>query len=295
MLTRSTPVTGTWRDSSRTLLRDFRAISNVQLFHIDAARLTTLISKEGIRFTFAPLSFQTLTGETVRGEVQILLEEVFHKDTIILSNRLTTSEDRLLETGGQFCIQAKQEDVPLQLAIPIGVEMPILPHFSHVLAMRLFVGSLSHTLLSGIGKDFDWKIVVDKTLRIHRIAKKKYFCFYITELNWYACSTFHPKKAPRTMVSARFSAPVEEIEELAAFIVFNELNSVTRMYPNPNGNRFTGVHIPINQTASVVMIGCHQGEWFYGAHKIDKTSSQQVLVSLEPVIETQLLDYLKKL
>ncbi|MFN7115895.1 MAG: hypothetical protein ACK4TA_03800 [Saprospiraceae bacterium] len=293
MLTRSTPVTGTLLDNSRTLLRDFRATPSVQAFYIDATRLTMLISKAGIRFTFAPLSFQTLSGETVYGEVQILLEEVFHKEDIILSNRLTTSEDRLLETGGQFSIHAFQEGVPLQLAIPIGVEMPILPRFSHTLSMRLFVGSLSSTLTSVAGKVFDWKMVVDKYLKVNKISKKKYFYFYITELNWFACSTFYAKRTPRTMVSARCSSPIEDLDELAAYLVFNELNSVTRMYPN--GNRFTGVNIPANQAASIIMIGCRQGEWFYGSHKMDKTSSQQVTVKLEPVIETQLLEYLHRL
>ncbi len=295
MLTRSTPLTGMLRDSSRALLKEFRATSNVQLFQIDAARLTTLISKGGIRFTFAPLSFQTASGEPVYGEVQILLEEVFQKDAIILSNRMTTSEDRLLETAGQFHIQAFQEAVSLQLAIPIGVEMPILPHFSHPLSTRLFVGNWSSSLLSAVGKDFDWKPVGNKPLIINRLSKKKYFWFQITELNWFACSTFHPKRAPRTMVSARFSALVEELEELAAYIVFHELNAVARMYPNPTGNRFTGVNVPVNQRASIVMIGNRQGEWLFGAHKIDKTSSQQVMVKLEPVIESQLLEYLNQL
>jgi hypothetical protein len=102
-----------------------------------------------------------------------------------------------------------------------------------------------------------------------------------------------PKKVPRTMVSARGIAPVEELEELAAYVVFQRLNAVTRMYPN--GSRFTGVNIPANQAATIVMIGFRQGVWFYGAHKMDKTSGLSVNVTLEPVVETQLLEYLKKL
>lgn len=293
MLTRSTPVTGTLRDSSRALLNEFRSTQSVQTFFIDASRLTTLISKGGIRLTFTPGTFQTLIGETVQGEVRIQLREVFQKDEMILTDRLTTSEDRLLETGGQFWIQASQEDTPLQLGVPVTIEMPILPQLSHALTMRLFVGGMSNNLTSAAGKVFDWKPVTDKILKVKKIAHKKYFYFYITELNWFACSTFHAKKAPRTMVSARCSSPADDLEEVSAYLIFKDLNAGMRMYPN--GNRYTGFHIPANLAAAVVMIAYRQGEWFYGSYKIDKTSSQQVTVVLEPVIEAQLLEYLRRL
>lgn len=293
MLTRSTPVTGILYDRSRALLNDFLPTQSVQTFLIDASRLTTLISSEGLRFTFAPQSFQTPTGEPVIGEINIQFRAFFTKSDLILSDRMTTCEDRLLETIGQFCLEADQEGTPLQLSIPIGVEMPMPPQLSNPLSMRLFVGSLSNTWTSFAGKIFDWKMVVDKSLKIKKMLRKRYFHFYLTELNWFACSAFHAKKAPRTMVSARCISPVDDLEEQAAYIVFKDLNAVARMYPN--GNRFTGVNISPNQAATVVMIGFRQGDWFYGAHKIDKTTSQQLTVNLKPVIESQLLEYLHKL
>lgn len=293
MLTRSTPVTGILQNRSRAVLNDFLPKQGVQTFSINASRLTTLISKEGLRFTFAPFSFQTLNGEIVNGDIQVQLQAFFSKSDLILSDRMTTCEDRLLETIGQFCLEIQQDGTPLQLSIPISVEMPVPPQLSNVLSMRLFIGCLSSTLSTFAGKMFDWKMVVNKSLKVKRILRKKYFQFYLTELDWFACSAFHAKKAPRTMVSARCISPVEDLEELAAYIVFKDLNAIARMYPN--GNRFTGVNISLNQAATIVMIGFRQGEWFYGTHKIDKTASQQVTVHLEPVIESQLLEYLRKL
>lgn len=293
MLTRSTPVTGILQNRSRALLNDFLPPKSVQPFSIDASRLTTLISQEGIRFTFSPFSFQTKTGETVIGNVELSFCAFTNKSEWVLSDRMTTCEDRLLETIGHFCLQANQESTPLQLSTPILVEIPVPPQLSNPLSMQLFMGSVSSTGTPLAGKIFDWKELAGKSVKVKKLLRRKYFQFYLTELHWFACSAFLSKKAPRTMVSARCTAPMDDLEELAAYVVFKDWNTVARMYPN--GNRFIGVNISPNQAATVVMIGFRQGEWFYGAHPIEKTASQQVMVSLKPVIESQLLEYLRKL
>ncbi len=293
MLTRSTPVTGILQDRSRALLNDFLPPKSIQTFSIDASRLTTLISQEGIRFTFSPFSFQTRTGETVTGNVDLSFRAFSNKSECILSDRMTTCEDRLLETIGHFCLQANQASTPLQLSTPLTVEIPVPPQLSNPLSMQLFLESVASTGTPLAEKVFDWKTVGSKSVKVKKIQRKKYFQFYLTELNWFACSAFLSKKVPRTMVSARCTAPIDDLEELAAYVVFKDWNTVARMYLN--GNRFIGVNISSNKAATIVMIGFRQGEWFYGVHAIEKTASQQVMVLLKSVIESQLLEYLRKL
>jgi len=293
MLARSNAVADTLRDSSRALLDDFLSAKSTQSFSIDANRMTTLVSQASTRFTFYPGGFQRLTGAEVTGEVQVQIKEVFRKSDMILTDLMTTSEDRLLESAGHFHIQASQEGIPLQLAIPIAVEMPLSAQVANPLATRLFTGLFSNMFNATSNKLFDWRLLVNKSLKVRKIAGKKYYHFYITDLKWFSCSHLHTRRALRTMVSARCVSAIEDFEEQAAFIVFKNINSVARMYPNIN--RFTALHIPVNQAATIILIGFRQGEWFYGAHSMEKTSSQLVSVKVEPVIESQLIEYLRRL
>lgn len=293
MLARTNISLGNLQKTSRTNLEALCSNNCNQLYSIDASRMTTLVSASGIRFTFYPFSFQDVIGNDVSGEVKINIREARHKGEMMLLDKMTTSEDRLLESAGQFCMEATQDDMPLQLSLPVAVEMPINTLITNPLAAKLFVGSLSEALMKSANKIFDWKCTFNRTLRVKKLNRKKYYSFYITELNWFACSHFHARRISRAMVSARCVCPNEELEEQAAFLVFKNMNAVVRMYPGYNG--FTALNIPSNQAASVVFIGFGQGKWFFGIHPIEKTASQIVVVHAESISESQLLENLKKL
>lgn len=284
---------GGLHDRSSNLLEELISTDSVKTFVIDASRVTTLVSSSGIRFTINSLGFQDFTGKDVIGEVQVVIKEVWQKADMILSNRLTTSEDRLLETGGQFCIEATQNGMPLQLSLPIAVELPVTQQLTNPLAARLYAGSISGALTATTRKVFDWKLLVDRKLLVKNINGRKYYSFYITDLNWFACSHLQSRRIARTMVSARCISPMEDSEEQAAFLVFKNLHSAVRMYPG--FNCFTALNVPLNQAATVVMLVFQQGIWFYGTHPIEKTASQIVSIKIEPIESSKLQECLRKL
>lgn len=293
MLASMNSAAGNLHDRSHSLLEELLSASRTQTFFINASRESMLVSASGIRFIFNSFGFQDFAGNDVTGEVQIKIKEVLQKGEMMLSNRMTTSEDRLLESAGQFCIEATQEGIPLQLSLPIAVEMPFNKKLANPLAARLYIGSFSEGLTATDHKMFDWRLVVDRKLNVKNINGNRYYSFYLTELNWFACSHLQPRRVTRTMVSARCISPIEDWEAQVAFLVFKNINAVVRMYPG--FNRFTALNIPVNQAAEVVIIGFRQGVWFYGAYPIEKTASQIVAAKVEPVAEVKLLEYLRKL
>lgn len=295
MTTKSDSVTRVLGGNAPLLLNNFFAEKEdkVRIYSIDASRVTTIVGRKGARFSFQPDCFSDALGNPVTGEVQIHLREVFQKGEMVLSNRMATSEDRLLEAAGQFFLFATQNHHPLELREPITVEVPVHQSLTNPVAIRLFAGSSSSILPFNPNPIFDWKLVVDKPLKIRKISGKKYFHFEIEAFNWYGCQYFYAKKTVRTMVSARSVADVESFDDQAAFLVFKDIHSVARMYLH--GNRFTAFNIPVNLSAYALIIALKDRQLHFGLRIIDQISSQLVPVKLEPVSEDQLLETLRNL
>jgi hypothetical protein len=264
-----------------------------QVFSINPCRRSTLVGEKGTRLTVFPFSLVDALGRPVEGEVEISLKEVFSKKEMVLSNRVTTSEDRLLESGGQIFVQAFQSGRPLQLSGPMAVELPLRNRLRNPLGMRLFKGAVSITRAFRSGRDFDWEMVSNKPVNIRVLNGSKYFAFNLTEFNWWNCDYFFAKKGARTMVSARCVSQIEEFDDLTAFLVFRDTNSVARMYPGEHS--FTSFNIPLKLAAAVVMMGIYDGQLFLGTCEIDQTSNKLLHVRMGPVTEEELLKNLDKL
>lgn len=295
MTTRSDSVAKALRHRPPSMLASFLAGKEIKTFiqTIDADRLTTIVSSNGVRFTFSPFCFSDLSGRQIYGEVQIHLREVFGKSQMVLANLGATSENRLLESAGQFHLQATQNGKPLELTQPINVYMPVIPSLSNKVAVKLFSGSFSTMLGFNDDNIFDWRLVDDRPLPFRKVVDKKYFHFEINEFNWYGCHYFYPKKTTRTMVGARAVSAIDAFDDQAAFLVFDNIPSVVRMYDNGNG--FTALNIPVNLPAKVILLALKDEQLYFGTHAMVLTQSQKVHVELEPVSEELLLQKLRQL
>ncbi len=295
MTTRSDFMAKALRHSPPSMLASFLAKGEGQAltYNLDANRLTTIVSPNGVRFTFPPFCFSDANGQPVNGEVRFLLREVFGKSQMVLSNLMATSEDRLLESAGQFLLQATQNGKPLQLAEPVTVEMPVIPSLSNKIAVKLFQGSYSTMQAFNDDNIFDWQLVNNRALPIRKVSGKKYFRFDIKAFNWYGCHYFYPKKSARAMVSACAVSAIEAFDDHLAYLVFDDIPSAARMYFN--GNRFIALNIPTNLAAQVVLFAMKDEQLYYGARAVENTTSQLVYVEMEPISEYKLLDKIRAL
>lgn len=265
-----------------------------QVFHINPARLTTLIGAKGTRLTFHPFSFINPLGRVVDDEVEIRLKEVFSKKELILSGRVTTSEDRLLESGGQVQIQAFQNGQALQLLRAANVEIPVRPNLRNALAMRLFRGSLSTVMGVNASSTFDWQMVSDRPIKVRRISGKKYFSFEIEQFNWFDCDQFIAKRASKSMVSVQYICPyVDQLEDKQALLVFQDADAVAHMYNRQN--RFTSFNVPSKMPVDVLVMGLHNGLLYLGKSTIKKTTNRIIRVALKPIEEGDLVRILQHL
>lgn len=263
-----------------------------QCFTIDTAKPAYITGEKGTELFIDPHSFVDMTGEAVEGSVQIHLKEVFRKSEIVLTNRPTTSQDKLLETGGALDIRATQNYMPLNLSKELMVEIPVSTRVANPLAMDIFRGTTSRRGLFAAQPTFDW-IPSDKSqIRLRRSGNRSVFELALRELEWINCDYFFRTKEARTMVTAQYDN-VSPLREQTAFLVFHDINAVARMY-SKGDNRFTMFNLPVNHSATLLVFGLgQQGGMYFGKEKLEAISNEIINVTLHAVPEQEVVERIK--
>lgn len=292
MLTEHKPVLRTLKGSPFRSLEEFflKHGPPPQYFRIDASRYTTIVGARGLRLAIPPYSFSDIAGRRVEGPVDIQIQEIYTKAEMALANKATTSEDRILESAGQFWIQATQGAGVLQLLRPVAVHLPVGKNLRNPLAMRLFQGSAPTVKAYQADKYFDWRLGPAKPVSIKKANGRKYYFFQLEQLNWASCGYFISRSGHRPMVTLRiegeWSTPMQQI----AFLVFENMNAIARMYPGTHG--FTALNIPNKISASAHVIGINDGQLYYGQSFISPGQGKLFHAGLSPVSGHELLETL---
>lgn len=251
-----------------------------QRFVIDPTRRTTLVGNRGTRLGIPPNAFEDQAGWPVNEPVELFLKEVFTRPQMILSGLTNTSEDRMLESAGQFLLKAGSQGRTLQLSAPISIDIPLTHGVDNPLASQLFSGGVSQTSSFGSGHRFDWKLSQQGQIQLKTFGGRRYLNFPIERLNWWNCTSFLHRRRSRVMLSVRWSAKKEmPIEDMAAFLAFRDFNAVIRMYPGRHG--FSSWNIPKGLYARTVLIGMSGDQMMIGQSPWALTNSNPIAIDME--------------
>ena len=294
-MTQQAPLLKSLQCAPQVYLKELLGLNgpSTQIFNINPEKSTVLVGAKGTRLTFAPFSLTGLSGTPARGIVEIHLKEVFTQSDMLMAARPTTSEDRLMESGGQLMIYARQGGLPLQLVQPVSVSVPVSKKLRNPLSMRLFVGSTSTFQAYSVEQTFDWRMASEKAVRISKTGRQKYYNFQLHDFNWAGCDFFVSRRASRCMVTARPISSVERFDSLLGYLVFHDVHAVARMYPGKHN--CTAINIPEKLSATAHVVGLSKGRLFYGKGVIRRASEKLVDVKMRPVLEKELIGALQKI
>lgn len=127
-----------------------------QSFSFDASEDKTIVGKEGTKITIAANSLVSeKTGKPVSGKVCLKLTEYYKISDMLIANLSTTSDGKLLETGGMINVEAYANGEKLKLKDGAAADV-VFPTRKKDDEMKLFNGV--------IGKNgvINWKILVKK-------------------------------------------------------------------------------------------------------------------------------------
>ncbi len=263
-----------------------------QVFSVYAAQENTIVGRAGTRLSFPAHALRHPNGQAVEGEIELHLTEVFGPAAMMLSNRSSTSEDRLLESSGQIQIYAYQNGSPLVLEEALQVELPVPEDLRNPLGMRLFEARHATVQAFPERKRFDWRLTETPMVHIRKLNGRKYYVFQIHRFNSYECAGWLPvRRKTRVMVSVRPIIGTDKMDGELAFLSFPGLNTVVRMYRG--GSAFTAFNIPAGLTAEVLILGIRGGQLYLGRNRFNQAKDKVANVYLRPCAEVDILEVLQ--
>ena len=250
-----------------------------------------ILTPFGLQCGFPPNSCVNSSGQPVTGTVRVELMLIKKKGDMVRLNRPTTSNSRLLVSGGEIFIRLKKDTQNLQLApnLKITFRYPDAPLITQ---MKVFVGDESTP------NQFNWLPSPDPINNTVSITSQNYDIL-TNHLRWLNNGYFYDTTGiSRTTITADLSSQFTNANTLA-FVVFKDFRSVVAMNANLLTRKFSSIKLPVGKEITVIVIS-RQGNDYFMDHKtvmtVSSTAANQI-VPVKPVITnlTLIKDYLNGL
>ena len=240
----------------------------------------------GLQCSFLPGSLVGASSTPVTGMIHIETHLLKKKGDMIRMGIPTTSDDRMLVSGGAMFIRLTKNGNELQFT-PLGRYYITYSDPAPSPLMKLFDGF--ETGNSG----FNWLPTQDSLASVS--TQNQFYQLSTNRLHWINCDYFYDTTGQaRTVVSAVLPANFTNANSMA-FTVFNDIHSVIGMTGNANTKKFSTGKLPVNKPVTIVIISKQGNDYFLGHEQVMTTgvpgtvNFQQVTVT--PVISS--LDNIK--
>jgi hypothetical protein len=225
-------------------------------------------------------------GAIITGKVYVQLLLIKKRGDMIRVDKPTSSNGRLLVSGGEIFVKLTKNGQELQLAPGKKISLkyndsPILP------GMQVFYGDESNA------NQFNW-LPGDSLNTPPIIAGNGFYELVSTKLRWINCDYFYDTTAiNRVQVNASL-APQYTNANTITYLVFNQMRSVVGMYGNAATRKFQSGKVPVGLSCKIIAISKQDNDYYLG-HEGFTTGVQasapagQQIIPITPV-KTSLAD-----
>lgn len=276
-----------------------------QVFLIGNYTENILTGEEGVILQIPANAFETQNGQPVDGVVRLEMREMLTPGSMIMADRPTVSNGRLLTSGGQVYLNATQggQDLRLRRGVSLGVNVPtgnVDPN------MQLFVGNDS----SGV---FNWQptgtSVVDTSnsssndttsndttgnggggwgppitdsLDYYRMQLQKLF-------RWINCDYFWNDPRPTTGFQVHVPAGHDD-SNTKCFVYLPDIKSVVpvNLYSNGIFTVGPGYYLPVGIDAVFVTVSYRNNTIYYQINQTKIRQNHIEQVSFQTITKQQL-------
>lgn len=264
--------------------------AKLQSFDIQSYRPQHLKGMNGTEIYIPSHSFRDFNGKIVSGKVTFRLKEIYNQSDMILSDKPTMGQHTLLEAGGSLYLSAWKKNMPLRLAQPIQVNMPIHPNISNPVAMKIYKGGKTTSNPYTHQPLFDWKPSNQSQLKLTHSNEQKVFQLDLHELEWISCSFPYKNKEKSTLTTVQMLGLESPVEDKIAFIAFHHIHSVARLISKPKN--FALYNLPMNQAATVFIFALdEQQQLYFGEQSLAGLSKKIIGVKMEKRTEQEIKAY----
>jgi hypothetical protein len=212
-----------------------------QNFTVTAGQQQVVTGEKGTKVTFFATSFKKKDGTILTsGNVKIVLQEMLTGQAMILANKTTTSNGKLLQSGGQIYLNAYLNGEALevnQLAKP-KVMIPTTPNSA---PMDLYIGSVKESDSVAGDTTINWDIkekdTVGKSADSSSGAWVNYYYYNIYSFGFSNCDALYHYTSSKTDIIV--TTPSGYVDSNCnVFAYFPIINGVTSLGGNSTTNIF---------------------------------------------------------
>ncbi|MGC4101280.1 hypothetical protein [Ferruginibacter sp.] len=256
----------TWTASIAATAPVLSLQSNLVLLNESAAKdsfetntnTAIVTASNGLQVTIPPHSCVNSNGQFVTGKIFIETRLIRSKGDMVQLNKPTSSNGRLLVSGGELFISLRKDTQLISIAPGAKIYVKYADAATNQ-AMKLFFGDESDPA------QFNW--VPNTSTDTLSVGSQNYE-MAISHLRWINCDYFYDTaNITRTAVAAVLPNNYTNANT-SSFVVFKEIRSVMGMYADVPERRFLSSKLPNGKTATVVVLSKQGNDYFSGKESI---------------------------
>lgn len=264
----------------------------VESFVIDASSGGSFTTSRGSKVTIPANALITPSGQTVSGNVDFTMQEIFTPADMITTGAFTESNGVVLTSGGAYFLGAEQNGQQLSISNSSSVNVEI-PEQATDPNMQLFFGG------SSMASPPAWQVVNDSTRLWNLLRQAGVYQVTQSLFGWVNCDAFS---------SSSFDEPVHF--DLNGISGLNQSNTVLFVV-EPSTNSAYGLRSGTNYTFTnsqvrgasvrtgiqqyVIAIGFINNQVVYGSTLITPAVGNTYPVQMAAVTQADLMNYLANL
>lgn len=227
----------------------------------------TIQTRDGLTVTLLSQSCLFPNGALVTGKIYIESFLVKQKGDMIKLDKPTTSNGRVLISGGEVFVKLRKENEELHLAPGKSIYLKYADA-SPTSLMKLFNGDESNS------ERFNW--VPDSSNINSGVAVATQpapgYELFTNHLRWINCDYFADTSGSRINVTASLAADYTNANT-AVYLVFKDQRSVMGMYGDANTRRFTSTKVPAGKQVIIVSITKRGDNGYFLGHETITTGA----------------------
>lgn len=227
------------------------------------------------------------SGSPVPGPLRLEVREVLTKADMVLSGRPSMSQGEVLESGGQYLVQATTagyQTLRLSPRVKLGFATPVPAQLTSSYGTTLYSPDRPGST------DFEWVLATDTASSVQAstplaVGDPVYFrCLIAKQLydsNYGWLSFAHPIYSgyPRTVVRVRTNQPAADASNSAVYIVFRDYNAVAQLSAVGAGD-FELANLPSTAAVTVFALHAAAGKLYLGQRQDTLRAGHTLTVTL---------------
>ncbi len=262
----------------------------MQLYTIDSDRDTIIFGNKGTRVSIPANCLVNEFGVLVKGKIQLELKELYSKKDMILANKPTVSDGKLLESNGEIYLNAKAKGENLHVSCEDGIQVMLASTTS--IGMEMWLGEINK-----VG-NINWEktdevlevqnlennsngFVNDGNIEDERMYEAANFLFKTKKFGWINCDRFYEDTTEKVEMYVQMRNPFPKEYQTYMYVIFPEINSVLPVYSN-DGENYTLSGLPSGRDIQIICLSATETKTFFDVKAVTVQKGLKASLELQP-------------